>query len=186
MALLLTVTATSQEAPPRVRLVTDLGVIVMEIYPERAPVTAANFLRYVEEGRLVGSTFYRVVRMDNQPDDEVKIEVIQGGPRRLSRDLRLPPIEHETTEQTGLRHLDGTVSMARSAPGTASSEFFICVGNQPELDYGGRRNPDGQGFAAFGRVVEGMDVVRRIQALEPGEEQYLEQPLPITSIERIR
>jgi len=186
VALLLTITAFSQEAPPRVRLVTELGVIVVEVYPERAPVTVANFLRHVDEGRLAGSTFYRVVRLDNQPNDEVKIEVIQGGPRRLSRELRLPPIAHESTEETGLRHLDGTISMARSAPGTASSEFFICVGNQPELDYGGRRNPDGQGFAAFGRVVEGMDVVRRIQALQPGEEQYLAQPLPITLVERVR
>ena len=169
---------TGTEAP-RVRLETDLGPILLEIYPDRAPVSAANFLRYVDDGRLDGASFYRVVTPDNQPDNPVKIEVIQGGlgfaddhPRRL------PPIPHETTAGTGLAHRDGTVSMARLEPGTASSEFFICIGDQPELDFGGRRNPDGQGFAAFGRVIEGMAVVRRIQRL-PAEGQMLTEPVAI-------
>jgi peptidyl-prolyl cis-trans isomerase A (cyclophilin A) len=174
----------SQQAP-RVVIETELGSITVEVYPEQAPVTVANFLQYVDEGRFEGATFYRVVRLDNQPNDDVKIEVIQGGPRPRSREGRLPPIEHETTEVTGVRHVDGAISMARNRPGSASSEFFICVGNQPELDYGGRRNPDGQGFAAFGKIVSGMDVVRRIQQQGPGAEQYLENPIPIVQIARI-
>jgi peptidyl-prolyl cis-trans isomerase A (cyclophilin A) len=164
---------------PRVRLETDLGAIVVEVYPDRAPASAANFLRYVEEGRFDGAAFYRVVTPGNQPDNPVKIEVIQGGlgfaddhPRRL------PPIPHETTAATGLAHRDGTLSMARLEPGTASGEFFLCVGDQPELDFGGRRNPDGQGFAAFGRVVEGMEVVRRIHRL-PADGQMLVEPVAI-------
>jgi peptidyl-prolyl cis-trans isomerase A (cyclophilin A) len=172
-------------APPRVVLETPLGNITVEVYPDRAPVTAANFLHYVDEGLFTGASFYRVVRLDNQPDDEVRIEVVQGGVRRLPPEQRVPPITHETTEMTGLKHRDGTLSMARSRPGTASSEFFICIGDQPELDFGGRRNPDGQGFAAFGRVVEGIEVVRRIQALEPGGGQYLQEPVPITRVVRI-
>ena len=165
---------------------TELGNITVEVYLEAAPVTAANFMRYVDEDRFGGATFYRVVRLDNQPNDDVKIEVIQGGLGNQGREKRLPPIEHETTEKTGLRHLDGVISMARGRPGTASSEFFICVGDQPELDYGGKRNPDGQGFAAFGRVVSGMEVVRKIQQLEPEGGQYLENPLAITRIARVR
>ena len=175
----------SAQEDPRVVMETRLGDIVFEIYPERAPITAANFLRYVDEERLTGATFYRVVRLDNQPNNDVKIEVIQGGPRNRSGEDRIPPIEHETTEMTGVLHLDGVISMARNQPGSASSEFFICVGDQPELDFGGHRNPDGQGFAAFGRVIEGMDVVRAIQRLEPGGGQYLEEPLPITRVARV-
>lgn len=170
---------------PRVLLETEFGSVVIALYPERAPVSTANFLRYVDERRFDGASFYRVVTPSNQPDNPVKIEVVQGGlgfdenhPRRL------PPIAHETTEATGLRHLDGTVSMARLGPGTASSEIFICVGEQPELDFGGRRNPDGQGFAAFGQVVEGMDVVRRIQRL-PNEGQMLVEPVTITRALRL-
>ncbi len=172
--------------PPRVRLETPLGVIEVEVYPERAPVTAANFLHYADEGLFAEASFYRVVRLDNQPDDEVRIEVVQGGVRRLPPEQRVPPIAHETTAATGLRHRDGTLSMARSRPGTASSEFFICIGDQPELDFGGRRNPDGQGFAAFGRVVESMAVVRLIQALEPDGGQYLREPVPITRATRVK
>lgn len=112
--------------------------------------------------RYDGGAFYRVVTMRNQPTSPVKIEVIQGG---LDGDStkRLPAIAHETNDKTGIKHLDGTISMARGMPGSASSEFFICINAQPELDFGGTRNPDGQGFAAFGHVVQGMDVVRRIQ-----------------------
>jgi peptidyl-prolyl cis-trans isomerase A (cyclophilin A) len=119
--------------------------------------------------------------MTNQPDNEVKIEVIQGGLGNDERGLGLPPIVHETTAQTGLRHLDGSISMARVEPGTASSEFFICVGDQPELDFGGTRNPDGQGFAVFGRVAVGMEVVRAIQE-QPAEGQWLAPEIKITEV----
>jgi peptidyl-prolyl cis-trans isomerase A (cyclophilin A) len=160
---------------------TAAGDFRIEVYPEKAPLTAANFLRYVDASLYDGSTFFRVLTPDNQPDNDFKIEVIQGG--NVADEKCFLPIAHETTKMTGLRHLDGTVSMARAEPGTASCSFFICVGDQPELDWGGRRNPDGQGFAAFGRMVAGMDVVRRIQAMEK-EKQYLKKPLAIISIRR--
>jgi peptidyl-prolyl cis-trans isomerase A (cyclophilin A) len=167
---------------PRVIFETPEGAITAEIYLEQAPVTAGNFLKLVDEGvyNTNRTIFYRVVRMDNQSGD-VKIEVIQGG---LSDRTAVEPIFHETTEQTGITHLDGTLSMARSKPGTASSEFFICIGDQPELNFGGRRNPDGVGFAAFGRVVDGMDVVRKIQQ-QKDKDQYLIEPVPIVSIRRL-
>jgi peptidyl-prolyl cis-trans isomerase A (cyclophilin A) len=167
---------------PRVVIATEKGDIVVEIDPSRAPVTAANFLRYVDAGLYDGSTFHRTVTPANQPASAVKIEVIQGG--QLDEAREFPPIAHETTRTTGLRHLDGTVSMARSAPGTATSSFFFCIGDQPELDFGGRRNPDGQGFAAFGRIVSGMDVVRAIQAL-PAEGQTLRPPVRILTVRRL-
>ena len=147
---------------PTVTILTEKGDIVVELYPNQAPYTVYNFLKYVDEKRYNGAAFYRTVTPGNQPDDSIKIEVIQGGLYEDNHPLALPPINHETTKNTGIKHLDGTISMARNEPGTASSEFFICIGDQPELDYGGTRNPDGKGFAAFGRVIKGMAVVRAI------------------------
>ena len=142
---------------------TEFGEILLELYPGKAPITVSNFLRYVDENIYADrATFYRAVRMDNL-SSEIKIEVIQGRLGMENEHLELPAIAHETTEQTGILHKDGVISMARSEPGTASSEFFICIGDQPSLDYGGKRNPDGFGFATFGKVIKGMDVVRRIQ-----------------------
>lgn len=167
----------------QVVIVTELGDIHVSVDPENAPLTSANFLRYVDAGLFDSACFYRVVRDDNQPKDSVRIAVIQGGRYEKEETGGFPPITHETTEQTGIRHLDGVISMARWTPGTATSEFFICVGDQPELDYGGRRNPDGQGFAAFGKVTMGMDVVMKIHGIEaPG--QYLEKPVLIYRITR--
>jgi peptidyl-prolyl cis-trans isomerase A (cyclophilin A) len=166
---------------PHVLIKTDKGEILVEVDLVRAPVTAANFLRYVDAGLYDGSTFHRTVTLANQPDNAVRIEVIQGG--QLPGTSEFPPIVHETTAQTGLNHVDGALSMARDKPGTAASSFFICINDQPELDFGGRRNPDGQGFAAFGRVVKGMDVVRAIQAL-PAKGQQLTPPVTIISVRR--
>lgn len=163
---------------PKVTLETPLGKIVCEIDTIHAPVTAHNFLKHIQLKTYNDAVFYRVVRMDNQPNSKVKIEVIQGGLYADEKIDRLPTIPHETTKTTGLKHLDGTVSMARNQPGTASTEFFICVGDQPELDFGGSRNGDGQGFAAFGKVIEGMDVVRKIQ-LQKDTSQYLVEPVKI-------
>ena len=168
---------------PVIKMETELGNIVLELYPEKAPVTVENFLRYVDEGRLEKAVFYRVVTMDNQPDNDVKIEVIQGGIWWTDSLSMLEPIAHETTEQTGILHLDGTLSMARYTPGTATSEFFICVNDQPSLDFEGSRNSDGQGFAAFGRVIEGMEVVRKIHT-SPEENQALKPFIKILSVER--
>lgn len=178
-ALLLGPLYAAEEVPCLIR--TTAGDIAIEVYPARAPVTAANFLRYVDAGLYDGTTFFRVLTPGNQPDNRIKIEVIQGGD--VAEDKCFPAIPHETTKTTGMRHLDGVVSMARAEPGTATSSFFICVNDQPELDLGGRRNPDGQGFAAFGRVTAGMDTVKKIQYME-AEGQYLKNPVRIISIRR--
>ena len=167
---------------PVVVIKTTMGDIKVEIYEKKAPITAANFLRYVDEGLYDGTSFFRTVRMDNQPNNDVKIEVIQGG--QVPKEKEYEPIKLERTTLTGLSHLDGVISMGRFQPDSAKSSFFFCIGDQLELDYGGKRNPDGQGFAAFGKVIEGMDVVRAIQ-IEPYEEQRLTPPIDITEIKRI-
>jgi peptidyl-prolyl cis-trans isomerase A (cyclophilin A) len=118
--------------------------------------------------------FYRVVHPDNQPHNKIRIEVVQGGVDRETGDTSTPFIPHETTAMTGLTHRNGSLSLARMEPGTANTEFSICLGPQPELDFGGRRNPDGQGFAVFGQVRRGMNIARRIQKL-PETGQYLDQ-----------
>jgi len=173
-----------------VTLETTAGQIDVTVYPERAPVSATDFLRYVDQGRYDGAAFYRAVRADNDRGTP-KIEVIQGG--ILDESKALPPVAHETTHDTGITHRDGTVSLARGAPGTGGgSAFFICIGDQPALDFGGTRNADGLGFAAFGRVTHGMDVVRRIQAAgadgaAPSEYmkgQILSDPVTILSARR--
>ncbi len=178
-----------------VKMETTLGTIELELYLDKAPVTVRNFLRYVNAGKYDNTSFYRVVRMDNQAQNNIKIEVIQGGRGMEDIGGNFPPIVHETTQKTGLKHKDGTISMARLAPGSASSEFFICIGDQPELDFGGQRNPDGFGFAAFGQVTKGMDIVRQIQSADtdmppPGSKlkytsgQSLVEPVRIKSIRR--
>jgi peptidyl-prolyl cis-trans isomerase A (cyclophilin A) len=167
---------------PRVVIETELGDIEAEIDTVRAPITAANFLRYVDLGFYRFGSFHRTVRPDNQPDSKVKIAVIQAGLDSFQV-KNFPPITLERTRVTKLTHKDGTLSMARDGPDTATSDFFICIGDQPSLDFGGKRNPDGQGFAAFGRVVLGMDVVRKIQ-MAPAERQRLEPPIRILDIVR--
>lgn len=152
----------AEDAPPQVVLETVLGDIIVEVYPDRAPASAGSFLAFVDAGLYESATFYRTVRRDNDRGEPV-IEVIQGG--LTGDDEPLPPVPHESTKDTGLRHTDGALSLARAEPGTASgAAFFICIGDQPALDFGGTRNADGLGFAAIGRVVEGMDVVRAIHA----------------------
>jgi peptidyl-prolyl cis-trans isomerase A (cyclophilin A) len=147
----------------RVRLETDAGTIVLELNGRRAPITTGNFLAYVDQHRFDGVTFYRASRTPRRTGQGF----IQGGIRRNVM-LGLPPIEHEPTSRTDLRHVDGTISMARLAPGSAMGDFFIVAGAMPSMDAGNRRpssgNDDTAGYAAFGRVVEGMDVVRRILA----------------------
>lgn len=170
---------------PRLAIQTQLGTIEVEIDAKHAPETAANFLKYVDAGRFTRGRFHRTVTMQNQPDKKVKIEVIQGGVNPTFADKDYPPIKLERTNKTGIHHKDGTISMARDGADTATSDFFICIGNQPELDYGGKRNPDGQGFAAFGHVVKGMDIVRKIHQAPAGPDQELTPPVQIISISRI-
>lgn len=165
-------------------IVTERGTIALDIFAGRAPITAANFLAYVDAGFYDGGEFHRVVTMDNQPDDAVRIEVIQGGKGPgMNRDGQ-SPIALERTNKTGLRHRHGTLSMARLTADSAMSDFFICIGDQPDLDFGGRRNPDGQGFAAFGQVTAGMDVVEAIHSA-PYEAQRLTPAIRILRIHRV-
>ncbi len=142
--------------------VTELGQIEVLLDEKRAPVSVKNFLRYVVAKAYDGGTFYRTVTTtpDNQSDKTVKINVIQGGAREGFK--AFPPIALERTNKTDIKHKDGVISMARDTPDSATEAIFICVGDQPELDFGGKRNPDGQGFAAFGKVVRGMDIVKKI------------------------
>jgi len=174
----------SPASPVRVRLATELGDIDLEVDVARAPATAANFLRYVDAGRYDGGRFHRTVRPDRETRGDAPIEVIQAGVAPGEEDRDFPPIALERTTATGLTHVDGAVSMARAEADTATSDFFVCLGAQPALDFGGRRNPDGQGFAAFGRVVAGMDVVRRIQQA-PAKGQRLDPPVAIRSARRL-
>ena len=170
----------------RVLVQTELGDIVLEVDSKRAPNTAANFLRYLDAGHYDGGSFHRTVKMDNQPDSPVKIEVIQAGvSAELAKD-GFPSIPIERTSVTGLRHADGTISMARGQPDSATSGWFVCINDQPSLDFGGARNPDGQGFAAFGRVVQGMDVVRKIQRAPNTDAQRLTPPIKILKAARVK
>jgi peptidyl-prolyl cis-trans isomerase A (cyclophilin A) len=173
----------SGSKPVHVLLHTETGDIEIEVDTIRAPITATNFLRYVDRGFYDGAEFYRTVTMENQPDNQVKIEVIQGG-NEARENEDLPPIALERTSHTGLKHVDGAISMARDGPDSATSEFFICVGDQPGLDHGGKRNPDGQGFAAFGHVVKGMDIVWKIHQ-SPAQGQKLTPAIKILSVKRI-
>lgn len=164
------------------KIETSLGIIEVELYPEQAPQTVANFLKYVDAGLYANSSFFRACTPENEADREVRIEVIQGGD--MPEEKEMDPVAIETTEQTGLLHKNGTLSMARDSPNSATCSFFICIGEQPSLDFGGARNPDGQGFAAFGQVTKGMEVVKKIQGQEE-DGQYLIEPIKILDITRI-
>ena len=176
--------ATQTAASVRINISTNLGEMEVELDTAQAPATVANFLRYVDADHYNGGQFHRPVTMNNQPNNDVKIEVIQASVNPARSDDGFGPITLERTTVTGLRHLNGAISMARGAPDSATSSFFFCIGDQPSLDFVGDRNPDGQGFAAFGRVVAGLDVLRQIQG-QPAETQRLNPPVSITSIRRM-
>jgi len=162
----------------RVRIETELGDFEIEVFEKQAPSSAGYFLTDVRAGRYDGSSFFRIVTLSNQSAEKHRrIAVIQGGLRHEREDLA-PVIPHETTAMTGLHHLEGTVSLARFAPGAVYHSFFICLRDEPALDFGGARHPDGQGFAAFGRVAAGFDVVQRIYARAEAAE-YLENEIAI-------
>lgn len=174
-----------------VRIATPLGGIVLRVFPAKAPVTAGDFLERVDGRQYTGAAFYRAVRNDNDSNPQ-KITVLQGG----LMDVNVPPgrLFHESTFVTGLRHVDGAVSAVRLEPGSASTaSFFICVGDQPALDFGGFRHRDGQGYAAFGLVTDGMDIVRNIHARPTTAEaphpviagQMFAEPVPFLSVARI-
>ena len=180
-----TALAAEPEKPVRVLIKTEAGDIEVELDATKAPKTVANFLKYVDCKLYDGGRFHRTVTSDNQPDNKVKIEVVQAGIHSDKTKDEFAAIKLERTKDTKLSHKDGTISMARDGPDTATSDFFICIGDQPELDFGGKRNPDGQGFAAFGKVVKGMDVVKKIQK-SAAEGQTLKPPVKIAKIERAK
>ncbi len=192
VALALSTTSLGAQANTvRVLVQTELGDIVIEVDQAKAPATSANFLKYVDAEHFNGGTFHRTVKMDNQPESTIKIEVIQAGVNPDQAKSGFPPIALERTSITGITHKDGVVSMARGGPDSATSGWFICINDQPSLDFGGMRNPDGQGFAAFGRVVSGMDVVRKIQTAPSStnrttntEAQRLTPPIKIVKVTR--
>lgn len=172
-----------------VALTTPLGRIVLELATAKAPITAGNFLRYVDRKLYDGAEFYRASRPLNATDDEHGL--VQGGLRRAPEKL-LPPIAHESTLQTGILHTNGTISMGRLAPGTAKADWFICVGDQSYLD-ADPNDPAKPGFAAFGHVTEGMEIVRKILVMpvdpDKGEGsmkgEMLRDPVPITAARRV-
>ncbi|MDP1911809.1 peptidylprolyl isomerase [Brevundimonas sp.] len=172
-------TATGDDLP-RVVLETDAGRMVVELELERAPLTVCNFLSYVTDGDYAGGSFFRTV-VSATNDNPNPIDVIQAATPRGSDDDSRPSIYLERSRDTGLGHLAGTISMARDGPDTATSSFFIVTRDTPSLDFGGGRNPDGQGFAAFGRLVEGLDVAQRIQMSPADAEEQLTPPVAIRS-----
>lgn len=168
-------------APLTVRIDTSAGPIRARLEPVRAPVSTCNFLRYTQAREYDGGSFFRSVRSDAIVGNPVPIDVIQMQARRGEEADRFGPIRMERTSVTGLRHRAGALSMARNGPDTATSSWSIVVRDSPQMDFGGRRNPDGQGFAVFGQVVQGMDVVRRIQ-LAPRKGERLVRPVMIRRI----
>ncbi len=181
------VSCTQVGSHPHVIIQTSPGEIEVELYPDKAPKSVAAFLKYVDSGYYRNTLFYRVLNQDNQPSDALKASLIQGGLWRNKRNIlaSLQSIPHETTKQTGLSHTDGTISLARLEPGTATSEFFICIGNQKGFDFGGENNPDKQGYAAFGKVVKGMNIVNIIYN-RPEDDQYFDPPVRIFDIVRLK
>ena len=179
-ALMLSACATTANGAdkPRVVLETDAGRMVVELELERAPLTVCNFLSYVTDGDYEAGSFFRTV-VSATNDNPNPIDVIQAATPRGSDDDSRPPIPLERTRDTGLRHSAGVISMARDGPDTATSSFFIVTHDTPSLDFGGGRNPDRQGFAVFGRLVEGLDVARRIQAMPADAEEQLTPPVAI-------
>jgi len=152
-------TPTPAAALPRVILQTADGPITLELAADKAPVTCANFLKYVDAKRYDGGVFYRALKLSPQP----LAGLIQGGVKNDPAKA-FPPIAHESTKATGLSHKDGAVSMARYDPSTATSEFFICIGDVVSLDADPSQPGDNAGFAVFAHVVDGMDTARKILA----------------------
>lgn len=171
---------------PHIEIQTSKGNIEIELYPLQAPKTVAAFLSYVDSGFYSKSSFYRVLNNDNQPSNAPKTELIQGGiwKTNQSKAAQLAGVPHESTQQTKLLHTDGAISLARLELGTATTEFFICLGNQPGLDYGGENIEDKQGYAVFGKVVKGMDIVRKIYRQHENN-QYFDPPVAIYKIVRL-
>jgi peptidyl-prolyl cis-trans isomerase A (cyclophilin A) len=169
---------------PHVEIQTRYGDIEVELFPESAPKSVAAFLSHIDSGFYQNASFYRALNDDNQPTGNTGTALLQGGVWKTKGPLNVPGIPHEDTRQTKLTHANGTISFAREAPGTATTEFFICIGDQKGFDYGGMNNPDGQGYAAFGRVVKGMDLLFQWYT-RPTNGDLLERPIHIENIVRL-
>ncbi|HVZ98235.1 MAG TPA: peptidylprolyl isomerase [Chitinophagaceae bacterium] len=173
---------------PAVKIETSYGDIIVELYPDKAPKTVAAFLSYVDAGYYKGGSFYRVLKSEDQPSSSFKSDLIQGGIWQTKNKMQtgIPGIPLETTQQTGLHHHDGTISLARLGPNTGSTEFFILIGDEAgkDYDYGGDANEDKQGFAAFGQVVDGMEVVKQIHE-QPDYNTSFTQPIAISNIVKL-
>ncbi|TDW96315.1 peptidylprolyl isomerase [Dinghuibacter silviterrae] len=171
---------------PHILIQTQAGDIEVELYPLQAPKTVKAFLSYVDSGLYKNGSFYRVLSEDNQPSGSGAVKMIQGGIwlTNHAKAVSLPGLPDEPTRQTHILHTDGVISLARTGPGTATTEFFICLGNQPGYDYGGENSPDSLGYTAFGKVVKGMDVVKAIYS-DPENGQSLYPTVPIMSITRL-
>ena len=188
MLLLVSCHPGKQYKKPAVKIETNYGDIIVELYADKAPKTVAAFLSYVDSGYYKGGSFYRVLKAEDQPSSSFKSDLIQGGIWQTKNKMQvtIPGIPLETTQQTGLHHHDGTISLARLGPNTGSTEFFILMGNEAgkDYDYGGDANEDKQGFAAFGQVVEGMDVVKQIHE-QPDYNTNFTPPIAITDIVKL-
>jgi peptidyl-prolyl cis-trans isomerase A (cyclophilin A) len=181
IAAVIFLTSCSANKHPHVQITTNFGNIEAELYPDKAPKTVAAFLSYIDSGFYKRSSFYRVLLTESMSSDK-NTGVIQGGiwQSNNTKAAMLPGIIHESPVQTGLSHTTGTLSLARSTPGTANSEFFICIGDQKDYDI----NPDGMGYAAFGKVISGMEIVRTIQD-QPANGQNFIKPILIFNIEKL-
>ena len=175
----------TQNGLPHVIIETAYGEIEIQLYTHKAPLTANAFLAYIDSGFYNQSNFYRVLNMYNQPSNAPKAFLVQGGIWKSNNKLAqsLQGIPHESTKQTGILHKEGTISMARNEPGSGGPEFFIMVEDETGFDYGGENMADGLGFAAFGSVVRGMPIVRKIHDLKEAN-QYLQPPVYIHTIRR--
>lgn len=175
----------TQKGLPHVIIETVYGEIEIELYTHKAPLTANAFLAYIDSGFYNQSNFYRVLNMYNQPSNAPKAFLVQGGIWKSNNKLAqsLQGIPHESTKQTGILHKEGTISMARNEPGSGGPEFFIMVEDETGFDYGGENMADGLGFAAFGSVVRGMPIIRKIHDLKEAN-QYLQPPVYIHTIRR--
>jgi peptidyl-prolyl cis-trans isomerase A (cyclophilin A) len=170
---------------PRVIIETAYGDVELVLYQDKAPITTKAFLQYVDSGWYKKANFYRVLHMYNQPSNAPKSLLIQGGIWKSNYELasRVKGIPHESTKQTGIKHLTGVISIARAEPGTAGTEFFICMDDEPGLDFGGENVPDRQGYSAFGKVINGMNIIRKIHE-QKERNQYFDPPITIFSIKR--
>ncbi|MEO9210837.1 MAG: peptidylprolyl isomerase [Ginsengibacter sp.] len=172
---------------PTIKIESSYGDIYVELYPKKAPKTVAGFLKFVDAGYFKNTSFYRVLKKEDQPSNAFKTQLIQGGLWQVNykKQISIPGIEHESTQQTGLSHTNGVISLARDTLGSASTEFFICIGDDHVYDYGGEASNDGQGFAAFGMVVKGMAIVREINK-RPDFDTEFKPPIEIYNIKRVK